>query len=553
MLLKVKTLIKEKLLKHYQFSVLVEEPKREEADLAIPLFNLARQTEIKITTLAEEIKALLSEEELISEVYFLKGFLNLNLNKKLYAKAVLKEVVTLKEDYGSVKEKKGVVVIDFSSPNIAKNFSVGHLRSTVIGASLARLYQKRGYEVIKINHLGDWGTQFGKMIVAYLKWGDETSLKTNPIDYLQNLYVKFHEESNDSLEEEARFVFKELEKGNKKYLALWQQFKQLSLLSFQEIYELLKVSFDYYHGESFYQDKTAEIVLKLNEKGLTKKDDGALIVDLEKENLGVSLIERSDGATLYMTRDLAALFYRFKTFNFSKILYVVGNEQKLHFKQLEAITRLMGYDFEIIHVNFGLILKDGKKMTTRGGNVVKLKAVIDEAIEIAEAVIEEKNPHLKNKEEVARSVALSAIIFNDLKQDRNLDIEFDLEEMLSFEGLTGPYLQYSSVRMASLLKAQTLTSKIAYELFEDELYFKLIKEVSVFNELLEKSLEADAPYLISRYLLNLAALFNRFYSSHKIIVNEEIVKNTNLTLTFVVRTVLNEGLKLLNMTVLDEM
>ncbi|MDY0115223.1 MAG: arginine--tRNA ligase [Acholeplasmatales bacterium] len=553
MLLKVKTLIKEKLLKHYQFPVLVEEPKREEADLAIPLFNLARQTEIKITTLAEEIKALLSEEELISEVYFLKGFLNLNLNKKLYAKAVLKEVVTLKEDYGSVKEKKGVVVIDFSSPNIAKNFSVGHLRSTVIGASLARLYQKRGYEVIKINHLGDWGTQFGKMIVAYLKWGDETSLKTNPIDYLQNLYVKFHEESNDSLEEEARFVFKELEKGNKKYLALWQQFKQLSLLSFQEIYELLKVSFDYYHGESFYQDKTAEIVLKLNEKGLTKKDDGALIVDLEKENLGVSLIERSDGATLYMTRDLAALFYRFKTFNFSKILYVVGNEQKLHFKQLEAITRLMGYDFEIIHVNFGLILKDGKKMTTRGGNVVKLKAVIDEAIEIAEAVIEEKNPHLKNKEEVARSVALSAIIFNDLKQDRNLDIEFDLEEMLSFEGLTGPYLQYSSVRMASLLKAQTLTSKIAYELFEDELYFKLIKEVSVFNELLEKSLEADAPYLISRYLLNLAALFNRFYSSHKIIVNEEIVKNTNLTLTFVVRTVLNEGLKLLNMTVLDEM
>ncbi|HHT38878.1 MAG: arginine--tRNA ligase [Acholeplasmataceae bacterium] len=553
MLLKVKTLIKEKLLKHYQFPVLVEEPKREEADLAIPLFNLARQTEIKITTLAEEIKALLSEEELISEVYFLKGFLNLNLNKKLYAKAVLKEVVTLKEDYGSVKEKKGVVVIDFSSPNIAKNFSVGHLRSTVIGASLARLYQKRGYEVIKINHLGDWGTQFGKMIVAYLKWGDETSLKTNPIDYLQNLYVKFHEESNDSLEEEARFVFKELEKGNKKYLALWQQFKQLSLLSFQEIYELLKVSFDYYHGESFYQDKTAEIVLKLNEKGLTKKDDGALIVDLEKENLGVSLIERSDGATLYMTRDLAALFYRFKTFNFSKILYVVGNEQKLHFKQLEAITRLMGYDFEIIHVNFGLILKDGKKMTTRGGNVVKLKAVIDEAIEIAEAVIEEKNPHLKNKEEVARSVALSAIIFNDLKQDRNLDIEFDLEEMLSFEGLTGPYLQYSSVRMASLLKAQTLTGKIAYELFEDELYFKLIKEVSVFNELLEKSLEADAPYLISRYLLNLAALFNRFYSSHKIIVNEEIVKNTNLTLTFVVRTVLNEGLKLLNMTVLDEM
>jgi len=553
MLLKVKTLIKEKLLKHYQFPVLVEEPKREEADLAIPLFNLARQTEIKITTLAEEIKALLSEEELISEVYFLKGFLNLNLNKKLYAKAVLKEVVTLKEDYGSVKEKKGVVVIDFSSPNIAKNFSVGHLRSTVIGASLARLYQKRGYEVIKINHLGDWGTQFGKMIVAYLKWGDETSLKTNPIDYLQNLYVKFHEESNESLEEEARFVFKELEKGNKKYLALWQQFKQLSLLSFQEIYELLKVSFDYYHGESFYQDKTAEIVLKLNEKGLTKKDDGALIVDLEKENLGVSLIERSDGATLYMTRDLAALFYRFKTFNFSKILYVVGNEQKLHFKQLEAITRLMGYDFEIIHVNFGLILKDGKKMTTRGGNVVKLKAVIDEAIEIAEAVIEEKNPHLKNKEEVARSVALSAIIFNDLKQDRNLDIEFDLEEMLSFEGLTGPYLQYSSVRMASLLKAQTLTSKIAYELFEDELYFKLIKEVSVFNELLEKSLEADAPYLISRYLLNLAALFNRFYSSHKIIVNEEIVKNTNLTLTFVVRTVLNEGLKLLNMTVLDEM
>lgn len=551
MLFKLKSQIGDLVFNKYGASVVVETPKREGSDLAIPLFSLAKEKNLKIIDLANEVIELLKENELIEESYFEKGFLNINISKEKFSKEVLNNIVSEKENYGSILNKEKTVVIDYSSPNIAKNFSVGHLRSTVIGASIAKIYDKLGYHVIGVNHLGDWGTQFGKMIVAYELWGNEESLKNDPIDYLQSLYVKFHEEVTDELEEQARLVFKQLEEGNEKYLKLWSYFKELSLVSFAKMYELLNVSFDYYQGESFYNDKMDRVIEEIEAKKISKIDDGALIVELD--NMPPALIKRSDGATLYMTRDLAALLYRYDTFKFDKVLYVVGNEQKLHFEQLKLVSKLMGYNFEIDHVNFGLILKDGKKMTTRGGNVVKLDDVISEAISLAYQQVNEKNPTLKNKEEVAKSVAVSAIVFNDLKQDRNLDIEFDLNEMLSFEGLTGPYLQYSSVRITSILKGLKLNEVINYEIFNEELYFKLIKEIASFSEVLSRALKENGPQIISRYLLNLAAIFNRFYAAHKINVDNETIKNANLNLIYAVRVVLNEGMRLLNMTILEEM
>ncbi len=551
MLFKLKSQIGEKLFNKYGVSLVVEIPKKEGSDLAIPLFGLAKQKSMKIDLLANEVIESLKEIELIKEAYFDRGFLNINIDEVKFSKLVLNEVLEKQEEYCSILTKDKTVVIDYSSPNIAKNFSVGHLRSTVIGASLAKLYDKLGYHVVGVNHLGDWGTQFGKMIVAYELWGNEEELKENPIDYLQSLYVKFHEKTTEELEEKARTVFKMLEEGNEEYLELWGYFKKLSLVAFDKMYQLLNVSFDYYQGESFYNDKMDKVVNEIENKKIAKIDDGALIVELE--NMPPALIKRSDGATLYMTRDLAALLYRFETFNFNKVLYVVGNEQKLHFEQLKLVSKLMGYNFDISHVNFGLILKDGKKMTTRGGNVVKLDDVINEAINLAYNQVKEKNPNLTNKEEVAKSVAVSAIIFNDLKQDRNLDIEFDLEEMLSFEGLTGPYLQYSSVRITSILKEFKLTEIRDYEIFKDELYFKLIKEIASFSEVLTRALKENGPHVISRYLLNLAATFNKFYAQHKINVSNDDLRSANLNLIYAVRTVINEGMRLLNMTILDEM
>ena len=530
-------------------SIIIEEPKRATSDLAIPLFNIAKQTQRPITDISHEIEAILKDHPYITKTQFDRGFLNIYFNRGAYAKRVLD---TIKDDaYATLKPTGKVVCIDYSSPNIAKSFSVGHLRSTVIGASLYKIYQKRGFKVVGINHLGDWGTQFGKMIVAYDLWGNETDLKENPIEYLQSLYVKFHDQDDDALEDKARAVFKQLEDGDERVLNLWTYFKDESLKEFMKMYDILNVSFDSYHGEAFYNDKMAAVVETLKEKGLTEVDDGALIVRLG--DLPPALIQRSDGATLYMTRDLAALLYRYNTYHFDKVLYVVGNEQKLHFTQLKLVSDLMGHHFDITHVNFGLVLIDGKKMSTRGGKTVKLYDVIQEAISLAKQAIEEKNPTLENKEKAAQAIGVGAVIFNDLKNDRNLDIDFNLEEMLSFEGLTGPYLQYSSVRIHSMLKDQVIKDTLDVSLFEDDLYYKLIILLSQFSTTLDRAIQENGPHIVSRYLLNLASAFNQFYGVHKVIVEDETIKNTNLTLIKAVRVVLNEGMRLLGMTYLDEM
>ncbi|MGI6360673.1 MAG: arginine--tRNA ligase [Acholeplasmatales bacterium] len=539
-----------KRLEKYDY-IIVEEPKRADSDLAIPLFNVAKKEGMPINEVSKEIISLLKDHPLISKLEFDRGFLNIYFNRELFSKEVLSGIKD--ETYGTLNSNGQVVCIDYSSPNIAKAFSVGHLRSTVIGASLYKVYEKLGYKVIGINHLGDWGTQFGKMIVAYDLWGDEEKLKKNPIEYLQSLYVKFHAENSDELEEKARETFKALEDGDKRVLALWEYFKNESLKEFMKMYDILNVKFDSYHGEAFYNDKMDEVIKILTEKELTEVDDGALIVRLS-DDLPPALIKRSDGATLYITRDLAALLYRYKTYKFDKVLYVVGNEQKLHFNQLKQVSDLMGYDFDIIHVNFGLVLIDGKKMSTREGKVIMLYDVINEAVNLALNAITEKNPNLKDKEEAAKKIGVSAVIFNDLKNDRKLDIDFNLEEMLSFEGLTGPYLQYSSVRIYSMLKGEKIKKDLLdLKLFNDELYYKLVVLLSQFSSTLERVVLENGPHILSRYLLNLAATFNQFYGAHKVIVEDEKNKNTNLILIKAVRTVLNEGMRLLGMAHLDEM
>ncbi|MDY0210579.1 MAG: arginine--tRNA ligase [Acholeplasma sp.] len=540
-------------LNNPDINVVVEEPKRGNADLAIPLFGLVKQLGLSMPELSSKISEILSENEYIENTSFLNGFLNIAINKVKFSQEVIEKILEEKEQYGNDLIEQ-TVCIDYSAPNIAKSFSIGHLRSTMIGNALKNIYTKLGYKVVGINHLGDWGTQFGKMIVAYKLWGDRALIEQNPITELQKLYVKFHteSESNPSLEDDARAIFKRLEDGDQEMLELWQYFRDESLKEFMSMYDLLGVSFDSYDGESFYNDKMEAIADELDRLGLLVEDDGAMIVRLG-DQIPPALIKRRDGATLYITRDLAALMYRYNTYHFDKVLYVVGNEQKLHFEQLQAVTKLMGHAFDIEHVNFGLVLQDGKKMSTRGGNVVKLYDVIQEAIHQALNAITAKNPNLSEKEKVAKAVGIGAVIFNDLKNDRNSEIEFNLEQMLAFEGQTGPYLQYSIVRIASILKNQPLGKLSSYEAFNEPIYFELIKQLASFNQTLKKAVDVNGPHTISRYLLQLAQTFNQFYGQHKIITEDEATKQANLHLILAVRTVLNEGLRLLGMTALDEM
>ncbi|HHT99480.1 MAG TPA: arginine--tRNA ligase [Acholeplasma sp.] len=555
MIEKIKLQLKSEIeLKLDVTDVIVETPKKGGADLAMPLFAMAKQLRKSPMDIFNTIKADILSHSEVEDVVFLNGFLNITLKRGKVAKDILNTIYLEEENYGQLPNNNKVVCIDYSSPNIAKSFSVGHLRSTVIGNSLRRIYEKRGYKVFGINHLGDWGTQFGKMIVAYQKWGNKEDIEKDPIDELQKLYVRFHEEeANDpTLEQQGRDAFKKLEDNDPEYIELWRWFREESLKEFMTMYDILNVTFDSYNGEAFYNDKMDRIVEMLENKNLLKVDEGATIVELE--NMTPALIKRSDGATLYMTRDLAALIYRYENYHFDKMLYVVGNEQRLHFEQLKAITNLMGYNFDIEHVNFGLILLDGKKMSTRGGKTKKLDAVIAQAVEFAKAAILEKNPNLNNQDEVAKAVGVGAIIFNDLKNERHLDVDFNLENMIKFEGQTGPYVQYSSVRIASILKNQTIDLNLVDESFYKlDHYFDIVMLLSQFPQIVDRAIEQNAPSTIARYLLQLSQAFNSFYGKQKVIVEDKGHLNANLLFVKAIRTVINEGLRLIGMTALDEM
>ncbi len=553
----IKQQLKDHLEQQFQIEgVVVEEPKKGLADLAVPLFAFAKLWKVSPMDVYKRFQSVLNKESSIEKIEFTNGFLNIYLNRGPLANKILNLIHEQKDAYGNQTLGKGqTVAMDYSSPNIAKSFGVGHLRSTVIGNALKNIYKKMGYQVVSINHLGDWGTQFGKMIVAYQKWGNEKDVKKNPIAEMQKLYVRFHDEekTHPELEQDARDVFRALEQNDETYTLLWTWFKDESMREFLELYELLGVEFDYYTGESFYNDKMDAVVEELEAKSLLKIDDGATIVDLG-EDLPPALIKRTDGATLYMTRDIAALLYRHKTYDTNHVLYVVGNEQILHFKQLQAVTDLMGYHFHVDHINFGLVLIDGKKMSTRGGKFKRLEEVIKQAVKEAHEAIAIKNPNLKNPDMIAKAVGIGAIIFNDLKNEKHSDIDFNLENMLKFEGQTGPYLQYSSVRIASILRENTLdVNNIDKKYFSEDDYFEIIKLLGQFPYIVGKAQENNAPNLIARYIISLAQGFNSFYGKQRINVEDIGHKNANLLFIESIQTVINEGLRLLGIQSLSEM
>ena len=542
-----------------ELNVIVEEPKNPAmGDIAIPTFTIFKTLGKPMPEIVELVKNyILNNFDCVKEVNPTGPFVNVLLDKEKVGENILKSAV-LDSNFGSSNVGEGkTIVLDYSSPNIAKAFSVGHLRSTMIGNSLKLILQKCSYKTVAINYLGDWGTQFGMMIVAIEKWGNLDEIKKDPINELGKLYVKINAlaKEDESVAEEAREAFRKIELGEEKYVNMWKWIREESLKESEEIYKLLNVTFDSYNGEAFYNDKMQPVIDILEEKHLLKEDQGAQIVDLG-EDIAPALIKRSDGGSLYITRDLAAVLWREKEYNPSKILYVVGGEQKLHFVQLKAVLNKMElpYANDIEHINFGLVLKDGKKMSTRKGNVVKLYDILMQTIDAAKKQIEEKNPTLENKDEIAKRVGVGSVVFNDLKNYRALDYEFDVNQMVKFEGQTGPYLQYTSVRINSILSQNTFDiNNIDSTLFLKSHYFELAKEIGDFKKYVEKAASEYAPSVIAKYLLGLAQLFNKFYSLERINAALEKVKNTNMALALSVKKVIDEGLRILGIQTVEKM
>ncbi len=536
---------------------LIEKPHyADQGDLAFPCFQLAKSLRKSPVSIAQEIAPLI-QHELFEKVEANGPYVNCFLNKKIVSKHVIETVLNKGKDFGNqVTDEEKTIVIDCSSPNIAKPFSMGHIRSTMIGNAIGNIAQKYGYKAIKINHLGDWGTQFGKLIVAYKRWGVEEKVKLNPIKELLTLYIKFHEEveKEPQLEEEARSWFKKLEEKNEEAQELWEWFREESLKEFMMVYDLLGVSFDSFNGEAFYNDKMDRIITLLEEKKLLVESDGAEVVDLSEIELPPCLIRKSDGATLYATRDLAAALYRKETYDFDKVVYVVGGEQALHFTQVFTVLNKMGYEWSknMEHIPFGLILQNGKKMSTRKGKIVLLEKVIEEAISLANQNISDKNPNLKNKDEVAKMVGVGAIIFQDLKNDRMNNFEFSLDQMLKFEGETGPYVQYSIVRTNSILEKANVTEFHNQDGLHDEYSWEIIKNIQAFPEKVKRSFEQNEPSVIAKYTIDLAQAFNKYYGNTHILTDDEQLIN-RLALIKAVSIVLEEGLRLLGIRAPKEM
>ena len=525
----------------------LEKPKYQHlGDLSFPCFTLAKKLRKTPQIIAQELAAKI-ESPLIKEVQVVGGYLNLFLNKEIITQKVLSTIAQLKETYGQKEKQDKNVVIDFSSPNIAKPFSMGHLRSTVIGNALSNIAEKNGYTAIRVNHLGDWGTQFGKLIVAYRLWGNKDVIEKAPIQELLKLYVHFHEqaEKDEQLNDEARAAFKALEQHDEEALELWKWFKEASLLEFKAIYEMLEIDFDSYEGEAFYNDKMQPVIEELHQKDLLTLSEGAYVVPLEE--MPPCLITKQDGATLYATRDLAAAFYRKKQYDPAKVFYVVGNEQTLHFKQLFKVIEKMGYPWaeQLQHVPFGMMLKDGKKMSTRKGRVILLKDVLNEAIHTAKTNMEEKNPNLLNKDEVAKQVGVGAVIFNDLKNHRLNDIEFSLNQMLNFEGETGPYVQYTYARISSILvKSQFhIEDNVTIEELGEQAW-SAIQLLEQFPTIISDAFEQADPSLVAKFALQLARAFNKYYGQTKILVEDDEM-DSRLLFCYCVATMLKECLAIL--------
>ncbi|MBS7897902.1 arginine--tRNA ligase [Streptococcus suis] len=537
---------------------LLEKPKSSEmGDIAFPAFSLAKVERKAPQAIAADIVEKLDTTG-FENVVATGPYVNFFLDKAAISHQVLTDVITEKDQYGKLNIGQGRnVTIDMSSPNIAKPFSVGHLRSTVIGDALANIHEKLGYKPIRINHLGDWGKQFGMLIVAYKLWGDKAAVEADPISELLKLYVRINAEAEEKpeLDDEARQWFKKLEDGDPEAHELWQWFRDESLVEFNRIYDKLDVTFDSYNGEAFYNDKMDEGIQILEEKGLLQESKGAKIVDLESYNLPPALIMKTDGATLYITRDMATAMYRKRTYDFVKSIYVVGQEQINHFKQLKAVLKEMDFDWsdDMTHITFGLVTKDKKKLSTRKGNIILLEPTLDEAISRALTQIEAKNPDLENKEEVAHAVGVGAVKFYDLKTDRDNGYDFDLEAMVSFEGETGPYVQYAYARIQSILRKANFVPNAEndYKLADTESW-EIIKHIQNFSAVVERAGDKFGPSLIAKYAINLAQAFNKYYA-HTRILDESPERDSRLALAYATGLVLKEALRLLGVKAPEKM
>lgn len=529
-------------------------PNKEMGDYAFPCFKLAKVFRKAPNAIAEDLAGKIQPTDDINKIINLGGYVNFFVNKESLAKKVINQVLTEKENYGKSEFGKGkTVVVEFSSPNIAKPFHIGHVRTTVIGNALSKIYASQGYHVEKLNHLGDYGTQFGKLIVAYKLWGDKQAVENDPIKELLKLYIRFHDEAETKpeMEDEAREWFTKLENGDEEAKDLWQWFRDESLKEFSRVYKLLDIDFDSYVGESFYSDKMPAVIEELKEKNLLEESDGAMIVNLEDSKLPPALIQKRDGSTLYLTRDLASAFYRKKLYDFDKSIYVVGSQQELHFKQCFEIIKRMGYEWykDMIHVQFGMVALEEGTMSTRKGRVVFLEDVLNQAIDRTRQIIDEKNPEAENIDEVAKAVGVGAVVFQELSNSRIKDYTFSWDRTLSFEGETGPYVQYTHARCCAVLRKadQPVSADINYELLSDQDAADVLSVLENFNKSLMTAMKKNEPHIVTRFVLDLAQAFNKFYHNSPILVDDADLRAARLALVEATRQTIENALKILGM------
>ncbi|GAA0124866.1 arginine--tRNA ligase [Clostridium sp. ATCC 25772] len=535
-------------------------PKSDMGDYAFPCFSLAKSMRKAPQMIAQELKEKIKDNN-FEKVEAFGPYLNFFVNKEILIKNTIEKILKEKDLYGSNNDGDGKnVIVEYCSANIAKPFHVGHLFTTMLGNSLYKLFNFHGYNAIGINHLGDWGTQFGKLIYAYNNWGDEEALEKEPIKEMLRVYVKFHDEAekDPSLNDEGRRHFKLLEDGNEEEVKLWTRFRDLSLKEFDKLFKMLNVSFDSFAGESFYSDKMDAVIEEIDEKGLLTDSQGAKVVMLDEYNMPPCIIKKADGATIYATRDLAAAFYRKKTYDFYKNIYVVAKDQALHFNQVFKTIELMGHQWanDCTHVGFGLVRFADKKLSTRKGDVVFLEDLLNEAVAKTLEIINEKNPELENKEEVAKKVGIGAIVFTYLKNNRERDIIFNWDEMLSFEGETGPYVQYTYARGRSILRkvGEGLDENIDYSKLNSKEEFELVKELGNLENVINFALDKLQPCMVTRYCIDVAKAFNKFYNAHNIANSEsEEIKNARINLVKATLQVLKNGLSLIGLEVVEKM
>ena len=534
-------------------------PNPEMGDFAFPCFKLSKNLRMGPPVIAGKLQSALASDEIIDHVECVGGYLNFFLHKTGYAQSIVEKVLEQKEKYGSSDEGQGrVICIDYSSINIAKRFHIGHLSTTMIGNALYKIYEHLGYKCVGINHLGDWGTQFGKMIAAYLKWGNKEEVEKNGVDALTALYVRFHQEAekDPSLEDEGRLWFKKIEDNDPKATEIFNWFKEITLKDAQRVYDMLGVQFDSYAGESFYNDKMQPIIDELREKGLLVESQGAYVVDLEEDNMPPCLILKKDGATLYATRDIAAAFYRKKTYQFYKDLYVVAYQQNLHFKQWFKVVEKMGYEWskDLEHVPFGMVSYEGRALSTREGYVVYLDELLNRAVEKAREIIEEKSPNLPDKDKVARQVGIGAVVFFDLFNNRIKDIDFRWDRALNFDGETGPYVQYTHARCCSLLtKAGELDAEADYAALENPAAQEVVRTLERFPEVVSEACHRNEPSLVTRYTVELASNFNRFYYENRILTEDAAQSKARANLTAATASCLRTALSLIGVEAPEKM